>query len=111
MDHIVIDGRSLTLDRVESVALGAGRVELAEEARSRIAAARAVVDGILDSGQVVAFLSFEAGCTEIFDIGVLSGVRWPSVIGFQNETIDGILIAPPGAWVPGAELPVADPSH
>jgi uncharacterized protein (TIGR03032 family) len=63
-----------------------------------------VVD--LDSGQLVAFLYFEAGTTEIFDIQVLPGMLWPAVVGFQDETLDGIMIAPPGAWAPGAELPV-----
>ena len=59
----------------------------------------------LESGKVASFLYFEAGCTEIFDIQVLPGLRWPAVIGFQDKTLDGIMIAPPGAWEPGAELP------
>jgi uncharacterized protein (TIGR03032 family) len=67
-----------------------------------------VVD--LASGKVVAFLEFEAGCAEIFDICVLPRVRWPAVIGLQGDTVDGILIAPPGSWAPGAALPVADAS-
>ena len=48
-----IDGRSLDLNDVEAVASGGARVDLAEEARQRIAAARGVVDHILTSGQVV----------------------------------------------------------
>jgi len=48
-----IDGRSLDLDDVEAVAADGARVDLAEEARQRIAAARGVVDQILTSGQVV----------------------------------------------------------
>ena len=59
----------------------------------------------LESGEVAAFLHFEAGCTEIFDIQVLPGLRRPAVIGFQDKTLDGIMIAPPGAWEPGAKLP------
>jgi uncharacterized protein (TIGR03032 family) len=60
----------------------------------------------LDSGEVAAFLYFEAGCTEIFDIQLLPGLRWPAVVGFQDETLDGIMVAPPGAWEPGVRLPV-----
>lgn len=53
MDTILIDGRSLTLDHVEAVALGGARVGLSGEALERVAAARKVVDDILTSGQVV----------------------------------------------------------
>jgi len=67
----------------------------------------------LGTGQVTAFLYFEGGCTELFDLSVLPGLRWPGVIGFQDKTLDGIMIAPPAAWTPGAPLPVpgdkADP--
>ena len=58
----------------------------------------------LESGQVAGFLVFEAGCTEIFDIQVLPGLRWPTIVGFQDKTLDGILIAPPAVWQPGAVL-------
>ena len=61
----------------------------------------------LASGQVAGFMYFEAGCTELFDIQVLPGMRWPTVVGFADETLDGILVAPPGAWAAGADLPVA----
>ncbi len=50
---MTIDGRSLGLDEVESVAVGGARAVLAEDARQRISAARGVVDSILTSGQVV----------------------------------------------------------
>jgi uncharacterized protein (TIGR03032 family) len=55
----------------------------------------------LDSGKVAAFLYFEAGCTELFDIQVLPRLRWPTVVGFADKTLDGIMIAPPGAWDAG----------
>jgi uncharacterized protein (TIGR03032 family) len=61
----------------------------------------------LDSGKLEAFLYFEAGTQEIFDIQVLPGMCWPTVVGFQDETLDGVIVAPPGAWAPGATLPVA----
>jgi len=48
-----IDGRSLGLDEVETVARNDVRVELADDARVRVAASRKVVDDILGSGQVV----------------------------------------------------------
>ena len=60
----------------------------------------------LDTGAIVSFLWFEAGCTELFDIQVLPGVRWLAVIGFQDQVLDGIMVAPPDAWRPGAALPV-----
>jgi len=60
----------------------------------------------LETGAIAAFLYFEAGCTELFDIQVLPGMRWPGVVGFQDKTLDGIMVAPPGAWELGAALPV-----
>ena len=65
----------------------------------------------LDSGKIVAFLYFEAGTTEIFDLCVLPEMRWPAVVGFQDEALDGIMIAPKGAWAPGVELPVPREKH
>ena len=55
----------------------------------------------LQTGQVVGFMFFEAGCAELFDIQVLPGMRFPTVVGFQDKTLDGILIAPPAAWQAG----------
>jgi uncharacterized protein (TIGR03032 family) len=63
----------------------------------------------LRSGQIVAFLWFEAGCTELFDIQVLPGMRWPLVVGFQDETLDGIMVAPRAAWLANPQLPITDP--
>lgn len=62
----------------------------------------------LRSGQLAAFLWFEGGCTELFDVQVLAGMRWPTVVGFQDGALDGILVAPRAAWMPGVRLPVAD---
>ena len=53
IEVLVIDGRSLRLADIEAVARAGTRVELAESARQRVAASRAVVDGILSSGAVV----------------------------------------------------------
>jgi uncharacterized protein (TIGR03032 family) len=62
----------------------------------------------LQTGQISAFLWFETGTTELFDIQTLPGMRWPSVVGLEGETLDGIMVAPKAAWQPGAQLPVAD---
>jgi len=65
-----------------------------------------VVD--LRTGEVPAFLWFEQGCSELFDIQTLPGMRWPGVVGFQDDTLDGIMVAPEAAWQPGPRLPLAD---
>ncbi len=58
----------------------------------------------LQTGQIAGFLHFTSGCAELFDIQVLRGMRFPTVIGFQDDTLDGILIAPPASWQAGAKL-------
>ena len=50
---IVIDGNSLTLADVRTVAVDRAPVALADRARSRMAATRAVVDGIVERNEVV----------------------------------------------------------
>lgn len=60
----------------------------------------------LQSGQVIAFLYFQAGTAEIFDLCVLPGMRWPAVVGFQDETLDGVMVAPREAWQPDVTLPI-----
>jgi uncharacterized protein (TIGR03032 family) len=55
----------------------------------------------LQSGRVAGILRFESGCAELFDIQVLRGQHFPTVVGFQDQTLDGILIAPPAAWQQG----------
>jgi histidine ammonia-lyase len=50
---ITIDGRHLTIDDVDAVANGSARVELARDARSRVADSRRVVEDILAAGEVV----------------------------------------------------------
>jgi uncharacterized protein (TIGR03032 family) len=54
-----------------------------------------VVD--VGSGQTVALLEFEKGVEEIFDVQLLPGLRFPALIGFQKETIDGAYVIPRGA--------------
>ena len=62
----------------------------------------------LETGGLAAFLWFEAGCTELFDVQTLPGLLFPSVIGFRDETVNGIMVAPKAAWLPGVQLPVAE---
>ena len=52
-----------------------------------------VVD--LRHGAAVEFMAFEAGCDEVFAVEVLPGIRWPAIIGFKQETVNGIYIVPP----------------
>ena len=49
----------------------------------------------LRTGRTAAFLEFDAGVEEVFDVQVLRGVRYPAVIGLQKETIHGTFIVPP----------------
>ncbi len=48
-----LNGQSLSLEQIAAVARGAERVRLGPEARSRVAAARAVVERIVEEGRVV----------------------------------------------------------
>lgn len=52
-DTVVVDGESLTPEDVEAVARRGARVEVAEEARAAVVAARERVDEIVESGQAV----------------------------------------------------------
>ena len=52
----------------------------------------AVVD--LRHGQVVGLLEFQTAVEEIFAVEVLPGVRFPEVLGFQQETIQHTFIVP-----------------
>jgi uncharacterized protein (TIGR03032 family) len=58
----------------------------------------AVVD--LRSGRVIALLEFQTAVEEIFDVQLLPGLRFPEVIGFQQETIQHTFIVPPVASDP-----------
>src|SRR5262245_27590935 len=68
-------------------------VPLAER-REQLKCGVAVVD--VRGGAVVAFLEFQSAVEEIFDVQLLSGVRFPEVIGFQQETIQHTFVVPPG---------------
>ena len=53
MELVILNGQSLTLTQIEAVSLANCRVEIAPEARARMAASRATIEEILDAGQTV----------------------------------------------------------
>lgn len=53
----------------------------------------AVVD--LIAGRVCGMLEFQTAVVEIFDIQLLSGIRFPEVMGFQQDTIQHTFVIPP----------------
>jgi uncharacterized protein (TIGR03032 family) len=67
-------------------------VPLAER-REQLKCGVSVVD--LRSGQVMAFLEFQTAVEEIFDVQLLTGLRFADVIGFQQETIQHTFVVPP----------------
>jgi uncharacterized protein (TIGR03032 family) len=59
-----------------------------------------VVD--LRAGGIVASVEFHTAVEEVFDVQVLTGSRFPEVLGFQKETIQHTFIVPSRA--PGTEV-------
>lgn len=53
----------------------------------------AVVD--LRSGQTIALLEFQSAVEEIFDVQLLPNLRFPEVIGFQNDSLNHTFVVPP----------------
>ena len=74
-----------------------GGVPLAER-RDELKCGVWVVD--IETGSVVSFLEFEQDVTEIFDVQLLPGVRNPTVIGLQKDTIHGAFVLPQHCWRP-----------
>jgi uncharacterized protein (TIGR03032 family) len=66
-------------------------VPLAER-REQLKCGVEVVD--LRTGQCIALLEFQTAVEEIFDVQLLPGVRFPEVLGFQQETIQHTFIVP-----------------
>lgn len=46
------------------------------------------------SGQTIELMQFEAGVEEIFAIEVLAGIRFPEILGFQEEIVRGAFVVP-----------------
>jgi uncharacterized protein (TIGR03032 family) len=68
-------------------------VPLADQ-REQLKCGVAVVD--LRSGRVIALLEFHTAVEEVFDVQLLPGLRFPEVIGFQQETIRHTFVVPLG---------------
>jgi uncharacterized protein (TIGR03032 family) len=66
-------------------------VPLAER-REQLKCGVALVD--LRNGQSVALLEFQTAVEEIFDVQLLSALRFPEVVGFQKETLHHTFIVP-----------------
>jgi uncharacterized protein (TIGR03032 family) len=79
------------LSKIRPTSAMAG-VPLADQ-REQLKCGVAVVD--LRGGRVVAFLEFQTAVEEIFDVQLLPGLRFPEVIGFQQETIRHTFVVPP----------------
>jgi hypothetical protein len=69
-------------------------VPLAER-RQELKCGVAVID--LDRGRIEGFLEFQSAVEEIFDVQLISGVRFPEVIGFQKEEVNHTFVVPPAA--------------
>jgi uncharacterized protein (TIGR03032 family) len=67
-------------------------VPLAER-RKELKCGIAVVD--TRTGHTIAFLEFQTAVEEIFDVQIVRGVRFPEVLGFQQEAIHHTFIVPP----------------
>jgi uncharacterized protein (TIGR03032 family) len=67
-------------------------VPLAER-RDELKCGVAVVD--LVTGRVCAMLEFQTAVEEIFDVQLLSGARFPEVMGFQKDTVQHTFVIPP----------------
>jgi histidine ammonia-lyase len=68
MDALVLNGQSLSLGEIEAVSLASRRVEIAPEARARMAASRATIQEILDAGQTV--YGVNTGFGKLSDVGI-----------------------------------------
>jgi uncharacterized protein (TIGR03032 family) len=66
-------------------------VPLAER-RHELKCGVAVID--LRNGQMIGLLEFQTAVEEIFDVHLLPGLRFPEVIGFQQETIQHTFVVP-----------------
>src|SRR5262245_14626414 len=66
-------------------------VPLAER-RDQLKCGVAVID--LRRGQTIGVLEFQTAVEETFDVQLLTGLRFPEVIGFQQETIHHTFVVP-----------------
>jgi uncharacterized protein (TIGR03032 family) len=81
-------------------------VPLAER-RAELKCGVVVVD--LRTGGTVAFAEFQTAVEEVFDVQVLTGSRFPEVLGFQKEAVQHTFVIPPGAGGTDVATPAMDP--
>ncbi len=68
MESIVLNGNALTLEEMQQVGRNCAHVELAESARGRIAASRAVVESILRTGRTI--YGVNTGFGKLAEVGI-----------------------------------------
>jgi uncharacterized protein (TIGR03032 family) len=54
--------------------------------------------GVVDlrTGRATALLELQTAVEEVFDVQLLSGLRFPEVVGFQKEAVHHTFVVPPG---------------
>jgi uncharacterized protein (TIGR03032 family) len=67
-------------------------VPIAEQ-RDQLKCGVAAVD--LRSGRLLGMLEFQSAVEEIFDVQLLPGLRFPEIVGFQQDTIAHTFVVPP----------------
>lgn len=65
-----------------------------EERAAELQCAVYAVD--IETGDVAGYMLFESGSEELFDVQVLAGMRWPSIIGLRRDSVGGIFLIPKG---------------
>jgi uncharacterized protein (TIGR03032 family) len=85
------------LSKIRPTSAMAG-VPLAER-RVELKCGVAAVD--LGGGRVAGLLEFQSAVEEIFDVQLMPGIRFPEVVGFQQETIHHTFVVPPTIACPG----------
>lgn len=68
-----------------------GGLEIEEKAKSLECAVYCIN---LKQGTLAGFIKFTKGVEELFDIQVLHGATNPHVVGFEEDTVDGLFILP-----------------
>jgi uncharacterized protein (TIGR03032 family) len=79
------------LSKIRPTSAMAG-VPLAER-RDELKCGVAVID--VHSGRVEGFLDFQSAVEEIFDVQLLTGIRFPELIGFQKDDVNHSFVVPP----------------
>jgi len=76
--------------------------------RAELMCGVAAVD--LRTGRVVGSLEFQTAVEEIFDVQILPGLRFPEVIGFQQEAVCQTFIVPGAPFAPTDGIPDPGPT-